>query len=312
MTETPTIERPARRFLHICYSCADDTAVADFFVRGLDLQLVMRTSDVYSPGSILGLEGQVRSPRQLRVRLARTATQPGHRDPGLGRPPSPSACPRRIRTRSASRPSASRCPRSTGRWSVSRRSGAGVVADGKNPEALRQVAVRDPRDVTLDLVEDGDLDPGQTRLHHLRETVSDLEASIAFFDSLGFRAGRPDGIRGWKPSGAPRPAARGEVARLRLPDEPMELQLFAWTRACGVRVALRRALPRGGSTGPPSASTTHGHRTHISSLPAHASTALPWRSSSRARPFRTCGSRSFPIRTAFPTSSSSAPAPPFR
>ena len=227
MTETPTIERPARRFLHICYSCADDTAVADFFVRGLDLQLVMRTSDVYSPGSILGLEGQVRSPASFVYDSRGPRRSPaieiqGWVDPEPVGMPSTDPNEVGIKALGFAVPSIDRAlERLTAL-------GCSVVADGKNPEALRQVAVRDPRDVTLDLVEDGDLDPGQTRLHHLRETVSDLEASIAFFDSLGFElVGRTEFADG-SHLGAPARCA-GEVARLRLPDEPMELQLFAWT-----------------------------------------------------------------------------------
>ena len=44
MTEL-SIERPARRFLHICYCCADDQEVAAFIVEGLDMKPVMRTTD---------------------------------------------------------------------------------------------------------------------------------------------------------------------------------------------------------------------------------------------------------------------------
>ena len=108
------------------------------------------------------------------------------------------------------------------------RLGCRVAGDGANPRGARQVAVRDPRGVTLDLVEDSSLGEGETRFHHLRQTVSNLDASVSFFGSLGFDqidrtpfaeggfVGRPD-------------HCEAELARLRLPDEPMELHLVGWS-----------------------------------------------------------------------------------
>jgi len=49
MTEI-SIERPARRFLHICYCCADDQEVAQFLIDGLDMKQVMRTTAALTPG----------------------------------------------------------------------------------------------------------------------------------------------------------------------------------------------------------------------------------------------------------------------
>src|SRR2546423_6626207 len=57
MSDEPT--RPARRFLHVCYCCADTAPVTKFFVEGLALRNTMNTPVGPSSGAILGLEGEV-------------------------------------------------------------------------------------------------------------------------------------------------------------------------------------------------------------------------------------------------------------
>ncbi|MFM1752353.1 MAG: hypothetical protein RL119_1315, partial [Actinomycetota bacterium] len=52
-------EAPARRFLHICYCCADTDAVVNFYVQALGLREVMRNPLHPSDGSLLGIEGEI-------------------------------------------------------------------------------------------------------------------------------------------------------------------------------------------------------------------------------------------------------------
>ena len=51
--------RPARRFLHVCYCCADAEPVTRFFVDSLAMRNTMSTTPERSSGAILGLEGEV-------------------------------------------------------------------------------------------------------------------------------------------------------------------------------------------------------------------------------------------------------------
>src|SRR5207247_8722698 len=67
-----------------------------------------------------------------------------------------------------------------------------------------------------DLVEDRALATGTTRLRHLRIGCSDLHASVAWYEGLGF-----DVIAKSHSAGA-------DIVRLRLPEEPFEVVLVGW------------------------------------------------------------------------------------
>ena len=237
MTET-SIERPARRFLHICYCCADDQEVADFLVDGLDMRKVMRTTDQYDSGAILGLDYDVHSIGNFVYDRRGPRTSPaievqGWYDPTPVGEPSTDPFQVGIKALGFAVPSVGAAlDRLTAM-------GCSVLADGASPFDTRHAAVLDPRNVTLDLVEDASLAEGESQMHHLRITVRDLAASLSFYDMLGFEvlatgslddaafvgpAGRADAIEG---------TVNADYATLRLPDEPFEVRLIQWNNPAG-------------------------------------------------------------------------------
>jgi catechol 2,3-dioxygenase-like lactoylglutathione lyase family enzyme len=214
-----SIERPARRFLHICYCCADDLEVADFFVEGLRLKQVMRTTDEYGPGTILGLDYDVRSIGNFVYdrrgpRVSPAIEIQGWYDPKPAGEPSTDPYEVGIKALGFAVPSVDDA--------VERlvKMGCSIVNDGSSPVDARHAALIDPRDVTLELVEDQTLGDDESQMHHLRVTVGNLDESLPFYEMLGFsvtdRTPFEDGD------------IRGELAQLRLPDEPFEARLVQY------------------------------------------------------------------------------------
>lgn len=226
-SEALSIEKPARRFLHICYCCDDDQEVADFLVEAFDLMPVMRTADQYNPGTVLGLDYEVHSIGNFIYDRRGPRTSPaievqGWYDPvTVGEPPS-DGLHMGINALGFAVPSVDA--------SLERleKLGCTVIANGSSPTDVRSASVRDSRNVTLDIVEDSSLDEGQSQLHHLRINVGSIDDSLPFYDMLGFELlsrepftdGAFAGVEG---------EVEAEVARLRLPDEPFEVRLIEWT-----------------------------------------------------------------------------------
>lgn len=223
-----SIEPPARRFLHICYCCADDQEVAAFLVDGLDMKQVMRTTDQYDSGAILGLDYDVRSVGNFVYDRRGPRTSPaievqGWYDPKPVGEPSTDPFQVGIKALGFAVPSVDEA--------VARLVGMGckVLVDGSSPFDARHAAVLDPRQVTLDVVEDPALAAGESQLHHLRITVRDLDHSLEFYDMLGFEVlerGSLDDAAFVGTTGIADVAA--DYARLRLPDEPFEVRLVQW------------------------------------------------------------------------------------
>jgi glyoxylase I family protein len=222
-----SIEKPARRFLHICYCCTDDQEVAQFLVDGLDMKQVMRTTDQYDSGAILGLEGQVRSVGNFVFDRRGPRTSPavevqGWYDPTpVGKPPA-DGLHLGINALGFAVPSVDA--------SIERLTALGctVISNGSAPTDTRSATVRDPRSVTLDIVEDASLNDGGSQMHHLRINVASIDDSLPFYEMLGFELlarqaftdGSFAGVEG---------DVEAEVASLRLPDEPFEVRLIEWT-----------------------------------------------------------------------------------
>jgi len=230
MTE-PRSERPARRFLHICYCCADDAGVGAFLVDGLDMKRVMRTTDEYSSGDILGITSDIRAPATFVYDRRGPRSSPaievqGWYDPALVGEPATDPFQAGIRALGFAVPEVE--------TTLARLMSMGctVVADGESPFDARHVTVLDPRNVTLELVEDSSIPAGESRIHHLRITVLDLEKSLAFYDSLGF-----DQIDRGTLTDAAFTGHAGEVdaeyAVLRLPDEPTAIRIVQWRSPVG-------------------------------------------------------------------------------
>src|SRR3954451_24260020 len=170
----------ARRFLHVCYCCADAVPVTEFFVDALALRNTMSTPVEPSDGALLGMDGEIvsnaaflydaRGPRTspaieaqgwVKPEVAGTPvddpTQVGIQALGFGVPDAESAC-----------------DALTGK-------GCTVIGSGSDVATLR-----DPTGVTLDLVEDAAVPAGETRLRHLRITVTDLAVSVPWYERIGF------------------------------------------------------------------------------------------------------------------------------
>jgi catechol 2,3-dioxygenase-like lactoylglutathione lyase family enzyme len=214
-----SIERPARRFLHICYCCADDLEVADFFVEGLRLKPVMRTTDEYGPGTILGLDYDVRSIGNFVYdrrgpRVSPAIEIQGWYDPKPAGEPSTDPYEVGIKALGFAVPSVDDA--------VERlvKMGCSIVNDGSSPVDARHAALIDPRDVTLELVEDRSLGEDESQMHHLRVTVGNLDESLPFYEMLGFAVTNRTTFEYGD--------ARGELAQLRLPDEPFEVRLVQY------------------------------------------------------------------------------------
>jgi catechol 2,3-dioxygenase-like lactoylglutathione lyase family enzyme len=214
-----SIEHPARRFLHICYCCADDLEVADFFVEGLRLKQVMRTTDEYGPGTILGLDYDVRSVGNFVYdrrgpRVSPAIEIQGWYDPKPVGEPSTDPQEVGIKALGFAVPSVDDA--------VERlvKMGCSIVNDGSSPVDVRHAALIDPRGVTLELVEDQTLGADESQMHHLRVTVGNLDESLPFYEMLGFvMTSRTPFEYG---------DVRGELAQLRLPDEPFEVRLVQY------------------------------------------------------------------------------------
>lgn len=110
---------------------------------------------------------------------------------------------------------------------VTRLKGMGCTVVGVNSDGS-WATVRDPRGVTLDLVADDRVtDAAKARMRHLRVTCRDLEASVDWYEGLGFTV---IGEETWS-SGEPFGIGSGVAARavaLRLPDESFRALLVQW------------------------------------------------------------------------------------
>ena len=226
-SEALSIEKPARRFLHICYCCDDDQEVADFLIAAFDLVPVMRTADQYNPGTVLGLDYEVHSIGNFIYDRRGPRTSPaievqGWYDPvTVGKPPA-DGLHMGVNALGLAVPSVDAT------LDRLKDLGCTVLADGSSPTAARFASVRDARGVTLDVVEDESLQEGESQLNHLRINIARIDESLVFYEMLGFELlsrtpftdGSFAGVDG---------AVEAEMARLRLPDEPFEIHLIEWT-----------------------------------------------------------------------------------
>jgi catechol 2,3-dioxygenase-like lactoylglutathione lyase family enzyme len=110
--------------------------------------------------------------------------------------------------------------------------GEGVRAAGPLGDMADWVTLRDTTGVMIDLRADDTVPADETRMRHLRITVSDLDLSLAWYIGLGFVEVARDEIADGRTVGAD-PAATAHVVRLRLPDEPFEAILVHWRDGLG-------------------------------------------------------------------------------
>ena len=222
---TESIEPPARRFLHMCYCCDDTDAVVRFYESALDLKEVMRNPLHPSDGSLLGLEGEIvsgaafvydrRGPRTSSSLEVQQWVSPRM----IGEPMSD---PTHVGMQSLgfTVPDLDRGIERCGTH------GASVLHRGVTPWGTESVVLADPFGTRFDLSAESGLEEGQSRLRHLRITVTSLDRSLPWYRGMGFADvdeyefsdGSFLGVIG----------GRGRVARLRLPDEACRVDLYEW------------------------------------------------------------------------------------
>jgi catechol 2,3-dioxygenase-like lactoylglutathione lyase family enzyme len=221
------LAHPARRFLHICYCCDDVEGPTAMFVEGLGLKNTMRTTDEYNPGDIFSMDRMIRSQASFVYDQRGPRTSPAVEvqcwtDPKpLGEA---STDPFEVGIKAIGF-AVTDIDATTTRLV---RLGCAVIARGRSPFEANTVMLRDPKGITLELVEDQHLGDRPSQMHHLRVTATNLDASISFYESLGFGVLERDAIEGGSWVGADA-TATGLFARMRLPDEPTELHLVEWT-----------------------------------------------------------------------------------
>lgn len=223
------LEAPARRFLHICYCCAETDAVVDFYVQALGLREVMRNPLHPSDGSLLGIDGEIVSGAAFLYdsRGARTSAsievQEWVSPAMVGEPLSD---PTRVGMQAIGFAVADV-------GAVVERiifHGGTLLGRGSSPWSASWATLSDPFGTRLDIVGDPLVPVDEVRLRHLRITVTDLDTSEPWYRGLGFidvdthDVTKTD-FMGFSPDGE----AAVEVRRLRLPDERCEVVLMQWT-----------------------------------------------------------------------------------
>ena len=225
--DTTDLLRPARRFLHVCYCCADADETTRFFVDNLGMKASMRSPLERTSGELLGLEemegyasfvydyrgGRVSPAIEIQTWV----------DPALEGVPSVDPFEAGMKSLG---------------FSVSDLDGvlaklgstdSKVIARGEpSPWGDRWTTVLDPNGVILELVEDSSAADGAAQLRHLRITVTNLEVSIPFYESIGFALLDNVDLDGAAFLGHGE-SASGRAARMRLPDEPFQILLVQWT-----------------------------------------------------------------------------------
>jgi catechol 2,3-dioxygenase-like lactoylglutathione lyase family enzyme len=213
--------RPARRFLHVCYCCADTAPVTQFFVDGLQLRLTMSTPRERSDGALLGMDGEIEASAAFVYDARGPRTSPAIEVQDWYDPPL-TGVPYDDPTAVGIQPLGFGVPDLAS--TIERLTALGCSVVG---EKHGWATLRDPTGVTLDIVADDAIPADETRMRHLRITCTDVERSLPWYEALGFEAIATDDVKDAAFLGIDRPVD-ATVARLRLPDEPFEALLVQW------------------------------------------------------------------------------------
>ena len=218
--------RPARRFLHVCYCCADTAPITSFFVEGLAMRNTMTTTMERSSGALLGLDREVLSGAAFVYDARGPRTSPAVEVQAWLDPPV-LGTPIEDPTRAGIRALGFAVPDLAVATARLTAMGCTAIGSGTSPFGHARTTLRDTTGVILDLIEDASVPVGETRMRHLRITCADLAKSVAWYEGLGFsvvgRAHIDDaaflGVKG---------AVSADAVRLRLPDEAYEAVLVEW------------------------------------------------------------------------------------
>jgi catechol 2,3-dioxygenase-like lactoylglutathione lyase family enzyme len=218
--------KPARRFLHVCYCCADADPVTKSFVDNLAMRNTMSTPAERSSGAILGLEGDVLGAAAFLYDARGPRTSPAIEvqswiEPGLVGTPVDDPTAAGIQALGFTVPDLDAARERL----VAQ--GCSVIASGKSAFGTNWATLRDQTGVTLDFVEDVAVPADETRMRHLRITASDLALSVPWYEGLGFEIVDEVHIDDAAFLGFTEPAD-ADAVRLRLPDEPFEAILIQW------------------------------------------------------------------------------------
>jgi catechol 2,3-dioxygenase-like lactoylglutathione lyase family enzyme len=219
--------RPGRRFLHVCYCCAEADEITEFFVAGLNMRATMRTPMEWSDGELLGIDGQIESCASFVYDQRGPRVSPAIEVQGWGEPKvigEPSTDPFRVGIKSLGYGVSDLAAAADRLVAL----GCSIVYSGPSPFAPDGITLADPTGVLIDLVRDAEVPAGEPRLRHLRITCTDLDVSLPFYDSLGFSVIDTGELTDAAFAGSGTAAAKGRYVRVRLPDEPFEIVLIQW------------------------------------------------------------------------------------
>ena len=225
VTNTP--EPPARRFLHMCYCCDDTDEAVDFLVNVLDMREVMRNPLHPSDGSLLGIEGEIVSGAAFVYDKRGPRTSPSV-EVQEWVSPTVIGTPMRDATHVGMQSLGVAVPDLADTLSRMNAAGCTVVAEGRTDWTDRWVTVADPTGTLFDMFEDASVPAGESRMRHLRITVTDLETSLPWYRGIGFlEVARHEWTTGAH-VGVDQADASASIVRMRLPDEPCEVVLTQW------------------------------------------------------------------------------------
>jgi catechol 2,3-dioxygenase-like lactoylglutathione lyase family enzyme len=215
----------ARRFLHLCYCCANADHVSAFFVDSLGLRHVMQTPRERTPGTILGFDHEIEGCAAFVYDHRGSRVSPAievHEwiDPPLVGDPSIDPFEVGIKALGFAVPDVEAA--------VDRLIAADctLVARGAAPWAGDVALLFDPNGLPIEVVGDSSVE-ALSRLRHLRITCSSLDASLAFYERLGFEVIATGSLDDGAFLGLG-DGALARYARLRLPDEAFEVVLMEW------------------------------------------------------------------------------------
>ena len=218
--------RPARRFLHLCWCCADAEPVVSLLVDGLGMRNTMNSPMERFDGAVLALPGEVEASASFVYDARGPRTSPAIEvqqwgDPLVEGEPAGDPTAAGIHAVGVAVPDVDAAV-----TTVTARGGSVVGAR----DDWRTVAERDG--VRIDLVADPTVPAGESRLRHVRVNVTDLDRSLAWYDGVGFELLDRSPLRDATHLGLAG-EVDAEVARLRLPDEPFEAMLIQWAQPSG-------------------------------------------------------------------------------
>lgn len=209
----------------MCYCCDDTDEVVDFLVNVLDMREVMRNPLHPSDGSLLGIEGEIVSGAAFVYDKRGPRTSPSIevqewvRPTVVGRPMGDA-------THVGMQSLGIAVPHLDDTLRRMAEAGCTVVAEGRTDWTDRWVTVADPTGTLFDLFADATIPEGESRMRHLRITITDLETALPWYAGIGF----VETARGTWNDTTHLGIEGGEASfvRLRLPDEPCEVVLVQW------------------------------------------------------------------------------------